>query len=110
MLLLEFTMTGTRHSAAYQQHKSRIAVNDELTLVPDLGNQFDLAAIKVMWEGEHIGWVPSRLGEAKAMLFRLIHHADALGLDLQYVVDSHEPENPTDMQLIVHVEAFGMEE
>ena len=99
MLLLEFTMTGTKHSQAYNLHKQDIKKEDMLGLELDRGNQFDENAMKVLWQGEHIGWVPKKLGEAKNMLARLMDH-----FTISAQVYEHEPDNPTDMQLIVRVE------
>ena len=99
MELLEFTMTGTKHSAAYNLHKGDIGAGDDLELEWDQGNQYDTDAIKVLWQGEHIGWVPKRLGEAKCMLRKLMGE-----FEIQVTVVSHEPENPTDMQLVAAVE------
>jgi hypothetical protein len=104
MKLIEFTMTGTAHSQAYKDHKSEIDEDDILSFELDAGNAFDKDAIKVLWEGHHIGWVPKKLGDAKSMLARLIEGEEVLGLVLEPFVFSHEPENPVDMQLIVSVD------
>ena len=101
MELLTFTMTGTAHSAAYKQNKDDITECDLLDLEWDEHNQYDTEAIKVLLEGEHIGWVPKKLGEAKTMLRKLM----ALeGFVMQAVVAQHDVDNPTDMQLQVSVE------
>jgi hypothetical protein len=105
MKLLEFQMTGTAHSAGYKAHKAEIHEGDELVLERDPHNQYDTAAIKVLWHGEHIGWVPKKLGEAKAMLDKLLVacYGGELACWLVTTVESHEPDNPVDMQLTVSV-------
>lgn len=108
MRLLEFTMTGTKHSQAYATHKHDIAEGDELELSIDAGNQYDRDAIKVLWNGEHIGWVPKKLAEAKSMLARLYENAEDLGFEMLITVDSHEVDNPVDMQLRVVVDVEGV--
>lgn len=104
MKLIEFTMTGTAHSKAYAEHKTEITEDDILEFELDKGNQYDTDAIKVLWDGQHIGWVPKKLGEAKSMLARLIEAQEILGLAVEPFVYSHEAENPVDMQLIVGVD------
>lgn len=103
MLLLSFTMTGTRHSQAYSLHKLDIKPGDEIEFELDQHNAYDKDAIKILWQGEHIGWVPKKLYEAKSMLTRLLEEADDLGIVITAEVNSHEPENPADMQLQIDV-------
>lgn len=103
MELLTFLMTGTKHSAAYNLHRDDISEGDELTFEWDQHNQYDTEAIKVLWNGEHIGWVPKKLGEAKTMLRKLLGASDWSGIVLEASVLSHEVDNPTDMQLQVEV-------
>ena len=110
MKLLEFTMTGTKHSQAYNLHKSDISAGDELTFEVDAGNAYDRDAIKVLWQDEHIGWVPKKLAEAKSMLARLLEAADEGSCVITAEVLSHEVDNPVDMQLMVSVEFMGADE
>jgi hypothetical protein len=100
-------MSGTAHSAAYKAHKADISAGDDLNFLRDPHNQYDSAAIKVFWRGEHIGWVPKKLGEAKAMLDRLLESEEFL---IDPIVESHEVDNPVDMQLTVTVEIYSFEE
>jgi hypothetical protein len=100
MLLLEFQMTGTAHSPGYKQCKDSLEEGDLLAFERDPHNAYDSAAIKILYGSMQIGWVPKRLGEAKAMLDRLLEDGT---FHIEPFVASHEPENPTDMQLTVAV-------
>lgn len=108
MDLFTFTMTGTRHSAAYNLHKAKIKPYDPIEFEPDPHNAYDKDAVKILWNGEHIGWMPKKLYEAKSIFCRLFENAEELGISLTGRVESHDPENPTDMQLqiVVEVESF----
>jgi len=110
MQILEFTMTGTKHSAAYATHKHDIAPGDEVEFEVDANNAYDQDAIKVLWQGQHIGWVPKRLGEAKSMLARLLMYSEDLMLNVTAEVSYHEVDNPVDMQLQVSVNIESWEE
>ncbi|SRR6266404_534299 len=108
MELLQFTMTGTAHSAGFKRFKDMIKAGDRLELQRDPTNAYDQGAIKVLYDGEHIGWVPKKLGEAKLMLDRLLEF-DFQYIGVQTTVEMHETDNPVDMQLIVKVELFEFE-
>jgi hypothetical protein len=104
MELLEFTMTGTQHSAGYKAHKAEIEAFDVLSLIQDKGNQYDTCAIKVLWQGTQIGWVPKKLGAGKEILDKLLDWQEQEDLILvSCEVRVHEPDNPVDMQLIAVV-------
>lgn len=103
MKLLEFTMTGTAHSVGYKAHRHEIKEDNWLELERDPANAYDTAAIKILWNGVQIGWVPKRLGEAKTMLDALLAwDTDAIGIGCS--VAMHSPDNPVDMQLQVLIE------
>jgi HIRAN domain len=103
MKLLEFTMTGTAHSAGYKANKLDIKEGDGLELERDPSNAYDTAAIKILWNGAQIGWVPKRLAEAKVMLDALLAwDTDVIGIECS--VAMHSPDNPVDMQLQVLIE------
>lgn len=106
MILLEFTMTGTKHSSGYKALKDSITEGDVLEFELDINNVYDRDAIKLLHSGQQIGWVPKALGPAKSMLARLIDHAEneLSALDITARVVMHEPSNPVDMQLQVAVE------
>ena len=107
MKLLEFTMTGTKHSQAYALHNGDITEGDELDFEVDAGNQYDRDAIKVLWQGEHIGWVPKKLAEAKSMLACLLKGHEDGSWAISAEVLSHEVDNPIDMQLVVSIDIEG---
>ena len=105
--ILSFIMTGTAHSKAYKEHRDSIKSGDYLSFELDQNNAYDRDAIKVLWNGLHIGWVPKRLADAKSMLTRLCEaeeEIEGMEFTIQCRVESHEPNNPTDMQLIAMVE------
>jgi hypothetical protein len=104
MNLLTFTMTGTAHSAGYKAHAHEIISGDLLEFERDPHNAYDQNAIKILWEGTQIGWVPKRLGEAKAMLDRLLAWDTTAAIGIRASVESHDRDNPTDMQLVVLIE------
>jgi hypothetical protein len=105
--LLEFQMSGTAHSPGYKASKNAITEGDDLTFERDPHNQYDTNAIKVLWKGTQIGWVPKKLGEAKAILDRLLECEE---FNISAEVESHEADNPTDMQLTVVVNLYAFEE
>ena len=48
-----------------------------LTLQADPNNQYDSQAIKVLYNGQYIGWLPLNGGNVKSMIFeRLVHGLD----------------------------------
>lgn len=106
MILLKFTMTGTKHSPGYKALKDSITEGDLLSFELDINNAYDRDAIKLLHSGQQIGWVPKALGPAKSMLARLIELSDGedSALEINALVAMHEPSNPIDMQLQVEVE------
>lgn len=74
----QFTLSGTNHKhdgVVPEQILNQSMVGDPVTLVWDEGNRYDPGAVKVLWNGKYIGWLPNReLEDAtnkKAILRRL---------------------------------------
>lgn len=74
----QFTLSGTnyKHDGVMpEQILNQSMVGDPVTLVWDEGNQYDPGAVKVLWDGKYIGWLPSReledVTNKKAVLRRL---------------------------------------
>lgn len=74
----------------FHQHKNvkdRLEVGMELDLVPDPTNKYDPTAVGIWWDGNMLGFVPAKTGEAK-LVFRLL----AKEIPLEALVIKHEPE------------------
>lgn len=74
----QFTLSGTNHKhdgVVPEQILNQSMVGDPVTLVWDEGNRYDPGAVKVLWNGKYIGWLPNRELEdttnKKAVLRRL---------------------------------------
>ena len=87
-------LSGLSHHD-YSLHAKTLTAGDELILQRDLGNSYDNFAIKVMYEGDQIGWIPkgqneilSRLLDAECDLrARVISHDTSVGLDRRLYVN-----------------------
>ena len=74
----QFTLSGTNHKhdgVVPEQILNQSMVGDPVMLVWDEGNRYDPGAVKVLWNGKYIGWLPSReledVTNKKAVLRRL---------------------------------------
>lgn len=74
----QFTLSGTNHKhdgIVPEQILNQSMVGDSVTLVWEKGNKYDPGAVKVLWNGKYIGWLPSReledVTNKKAILRRL---------------------------------------
>lgn len=88
-------LSGLSHHD-YALHARNIQVGDELTLERDRGNNYDNFAIKVKYDGDHIGWIPKGQNEILARLL----DADC---DLRARVISHDASMALDRRLYVNV-------
>ena len=80
----------------YSIHAHNIQAGDELTLELDVGDRFDGFAIKVKYDGDHIGWIPKGQNEILARLL------DA-ECDLRASVLSHDTSVSLNRRLYVNV-------
>ena len=67
----------------YAQHAKSIESGDELKLARDPTNCFDDKAVKVLYNGEQIGWIPREKNKTVAAL---LDH----GFDVRTWVISHD--------------------
>ena len=88
-------LSGLSHND-YALHARTIQAGDELTLERDSGNSYDSFAIKVKYDGDHIGWIPKGQNEILARLL------DA-ECDLRARVISHDASVALDRRLYVNV-------
>ena len=76
----EFTLSGVNHvhdGCDPQKILNPMMKGKWLTLQADSNNQYDSQAIKVLYNGQYIGWLPLNGGNVKSMIFeRLVHGLD----------------------------------
>ena len=95
------SISGLSHNN-YAMYAKELEAGDELGLERDPLNRFDDYAIKVMYEGDQIGWIPKGQNE---ILSKLLDH----GLDIRAKIISHEASQPLDKRLYVLI-CIGIEE
>lgn len=90
-------VTGLSHHN-YAMFAKQIEVGDELVMERDVTNRFDQNAIRLLWNGEQIGWVPKEQNDVIAKLM------DA-NLDVRCAVISHD-RDVGDLQRRLYVGIF----
>ena len=61
---LEFYVAGVKFHQ-YKDAQDELEEDMEVNLIPEPDNEYDSDAIKVMWEGCMLGYVPAKTGQAK---------------------------------------------
>lgn len=76
----EFTLSGVNHAhdgCDPQKILNPMMKGQWLTLKAEPNNPYDSHAVKVLFNGQYIGWLPSNGGNVKSMIFeRLVHGLD----------------------------------
>lgn len=87
ILNVEFYITGTKFHD-YAKVADQLQLDDLVYLQPDPSNEYDANAVKIIWQGRQLGWVPQKSGESKVV-------AEALkaGLNLEAIISVLKPDS-----------------
>lgn len=89
------SLSGLSHHN-YAFFAKQLDAGDEITLERDVGNRYDDFAIKALYEGEQIGWIPKGQNE---ILARLLDH----NLDIRAKVIAHDTSKSLDQRVYVMI-------
>jgi hypothetical protein len=74
---IKFFIAGVQHRVGAAAVLSRLVEEDELELVPEPDNKFDPNAIRIEYEGNHVGYVPKKFSSQVSALIEA-HGVEAL--------------------------------